>query len=103
MYKLIYFVPVEYKESTKKELFKIGVGRFNNYDSCCFETLGQGQFRPIGDANPFIGKINHIEKVEEYKIELICEDELIKKAIQTLKLVHPYEEVAYDVIKLEEF
>jgi len=103
MYKLIYFVPTEYKESTKEELFKIGVGKFNNYDCCSFETLGQGQFRPIGEANPFIGDINQVEKVQEYRIEMICNDDLIKEAVRTLKFIHPYEEVAYDVIKLEDF
>lgn len=103
MYKLIYFVPIEYKESTKESLFKIGVGRFNNYECCCFETLGVGQFKPIDTANPFIGTVNQIETVEEYRIEMICSDKLIKQAVSTLKSCHPYEEVAYDVIKLEDF
>ena len=103
MYKLIYFVPKEYKESTKESLFKIGVGKFENYESCCFETLGVGQFKPIDAANPFIGQVNQIEKVEEYRVEMICQDDLIRQAVQTLKLKHPYEEVAYEVIKLEDF
>ena len=103
MYKIIYFVPLEYKEVTKNALFDIGVGKFNNYDCCSFETLGVGQFRPIDNATPFIGIKDKIEQVEEYKIEMICSDELIEKAIKTLTNVHPYEEVAYDVIKLENF
>ena len=103
MYKIIYFVPKEYKELTKKSLFDIGVGKFNNYDCCSFETLGVGQFRPIHNANPFIGNIDEIEQVQEYKVEMICNDMLIEKAIETLKNTHPYEEVAYDVIKLEIF
>ena len=103
MYKLIYFVPTEYKELTKESLFQIGVGKYENYECCCFETLGVGQFKPISSANPFIGNLNSIEKVEEYRIEMICTNELIKLAIATLKKNHPYEEVAYDVIKLEDF
>lgn len=103
MYKLIYFVPTEHKELTKKALFEIGVGKFNNYECCSFETLGVGQFKPIGNANPYIGEVNSIEKVEEYRVEMICANEIIQKAVKRLKDVHPYEEVAYDVIKLEEF
>ena len=103
MYKLIYFVPREYKESTKEALFNIGVGKFNNYEFCCFETLGTGQFKPIREANPFIGDIGKIEQVEEYRIEMICINELIQKAVDMLKFAHPYDEVAYDVIKLEDF
>ena len=102
MYKLIYFVPTENKEFTKESLFSIGAGRFNNYECCCFEMLGTGQFKPIDEANPHVGKLDCIEKVEEYKVEMICENHLIKKAVATLKDIHPYEEVAYDVIKLED-
>ena len=103
MYKLSYFVPKEAKEKTKEALFYAGAGKFNNYDCCCFESEGTGQFRALNGANPYIGTIDKIEYVKEYKVEMICEDALIKKAIEALKEAHPYEEVAYEVIKLEEF
>lgn len=103
MYKLNYFVPVDAKEKTKQALFDIGVGRYKNYECCCFESLGVGQFKPIGDANPHLGELQKIEKVQEYKVEMVCCDELIKKAVKVLKETHPYEEVAYEVFKMEEF
>ena len=103
MYKLNYFVPVDAKEKTKEALFDMGVGRYENYECCSFETLGSGQFKPIDAANPHIGKLNEIEIVQEYKVEMICKDGLIEKAVKTLKDVHPYEEVAYEVFKIEEF
>ena len=102
MYKLNYYVPTEAKEKTKEALFNVGVGKFDNYENCAFETLGRGQFKPIGSANPYIGKTGTLEYVEEYKVEMICHDDLIKKAVEVLKEVHPYEEVAYEVIKLED-
>ncbi len=103
MYKLNFFVPTENKETVKKALFGIGVGKYANYDMCAFESIGTGQFRPLDKANPHLGKNNIIEYVEEYKVEMVCEDSLIKKAIETLKKVHPYEEVAFEVIKMERF
>jgi len=103
MYKLNYFVPQDAKEKTKEALFNVGAGQFRNYDCCCFESEGIGQFRPLDGANPYIGKHNKIEYVKEYKVEMICEDKLIKKAVKVLKEAHPYEEVAYEVIKLEDF
>ena len=103
LYKLNYFVPEEAKEATKQALFDIGVGRYENYECCSFETLGTGQFKPIENANPHIGELDKIEKVQEYKVEMICSEELIKKAIETLKEAHPYEEVAYEVFRMEEF
>ncbi|EGG14243.1 hypothetical protein DFA_12013 [Cavenderia fasciculata] len=103
MYKLCFFVPETHLLTVKKALFAMGAGKIGNYDSCCFEFKGQGQFRALPGATPFIGKENIIEVVEEYKVEMVVEDSLIKHAVQTLKLSHPYETVAYDVIKLEEF
>ena len=103
MYKLNYYVPQDSKEKTKEALFNIGVGRYDNYECCCFETQGTGQFKPIEDANPHIGELDKIERVREYKVEMICSDELIREAVKVLKESHPYEEVAYEVFRLEEF
>jgi hypothetical protein len=102
MYKLNFFVPKEDKERVKEALFAIGVGRYENYECCSFETLGAGQFKPTNKANPHIGKLGKIELVAEYKVEMICEEALIKKAIEVLKEVHPYEEVAYEVFRMED-
>lgn len=102
MYKLNYYVPVAAKEKTKQALFDIGVGMFDNYESCSWETLGVGQFKPVGNANPNIGELDRLETLEEYKIEFICSDELIHQAVKTLKEAHPYEEVAYEVFKMED-
>ena len=103
MYKLNFYVPSQNKEEVKNALFKIGVGKFNNYDKCSFETQGIGQFRPIDGANPFLGQLDTVELVKEYKVEMICSDELIHVAIKVLKEAHPYEEVAYEVFKIEKF
>ncbi|MDD3476135.1 MAG: NGG1p interacting factor NIF3 [Sulfurimonas sp.] len=103
MYKLNFFVPTKDKERVKEALFRVGVGRYENYEHCSFETLGSGQFKPIKDAHPHIGQVDILEKVEEYKVEMICSDELIKEAIKVLKETHPYEEVAYEVFRMEVF
>ena len=103
MYKLNFFVPTADKERVKNALFEIGVGRYDNYECCSFETLGTGQFKPMRNADPHIGELGRIERVQEYKVEMICSDELIKKAVEILKEVHPYEEVAYEVLKMEMF
>ena len=102
MYKLNYYVPVKDKEQTKQALFDIGVGMFDNYECCSWETLGDGQFKPVGNANPNIGQLDKLEVLQEYKVELICSDELIHQAVRVLKETHPYEEVAYEVFKMED-
>jgi len=100
MYKICVYVPENSVEKVKKALFDAGAGRVGNYDSCCWQTEGTGQFRPLENSNPSIGSVNQFEQVKELKIELVCEDELVKSAIQAMKQSHPYEEPAYDVWRL---
>ncbi|NOR43421.1 MAG: NGG1p interacting factor NIF3 [Gammaproteobacteria bacterium] len=103
MYKLCVYVPENSVEKVKKALFDSGAGRIGNYDNCCWQTNGTGQFRPLENSNPAIGTINDIEYVPEIKIEMVCENNLIKNAIQAMKDSHPYEEPAFDVWQLTEF
>ncbi|MFT3930301.1 MAG: YqfO family protein [Spongiibacteraceae bacterium] len=101
MYKLCVYVPTSHVEQVKQAMFDAGAGRIGDYDSCCWQVAGQGQFRPLAGANPFIGSQGNIETVEEYKVELVCEDALIADVVAALKQAHPYEEPAYQVWKLE--
>lgn len=103
MVKLNFFVPEEHLESVKQALFAAGAGRIGNYDSCCWQTLGTGQFRPLQGSDPFLGQQGKVEQVAEYKVELVCEDSVIKAVIEALKRSHPYDEPAFDVIKLEDY
>ncbi len=102
MYKICVYVPEDSVEKVKQALFDAGAGRIGNYDCCCWQTEGSGQFRPLENSNPAIGSLNKIEQVNELKIELVCEDDLVKQAIQAIKQSHPYEEPAYDVWRLED-
>ncbi|MCE0733077.1 NGG1p interacting factor NIF3 [Halomonas sp. G15] len=103
MYKLAFFVPVEDAEAVKEAVFATGAGRIGDYEACCFQTRGTGQFRPLEGADPHIGRVGDLERVEELKVELVCEDALIRAAIAALRLAHPYEEPAFDAWRLEPF
>lgn len=101
MYKLSFFVPDTALEQVKQAVFATGAGRIGQYDHCCWQVLGQGQFRPLAGSNPHIGTQGQVERVDEWKVELVCSDELIQQAVAAMKQAHPYEEPAYDVWKLE--
>jgi len=88
--------------SVKKSLFDLGVGQLGDYVECCWQTLGIGQFRPLDSSHPAIGEHQKLAEVKEYKVEMLCQDDLIKKAVQQLILAHPYEEPAYAVFKIED-
>ena len=100
MYKLSFYVPEIALNEVKSALFDVGVGRIGNYDCCCWQVKGEGQFRPLGGSQPYIGSHNEIEMVDEYKVEMICEDHIIEQAVSTLKQAHPYEEPAYETYRI---
>jgi hypothetical protein len=81
-------------------MFEAGAGRIGEYDYCAWQVLGEGQFRPLDGANPYIGKKGEIERVLEYKVEMVCEEEFLKEVIDAMKKAHPYETPAYSVIEL---
>ena len=103
MYKICVFVPETAAESVKQAMFAAGAGKIGAYDSCCWQTNGQGQFRPLNGSSPTIGEKDRIETVAEFRIEMVCADEFIQDTVAALRNSHPYEEPAYDVWKLEDF
>ncbi|HDS0921174.1 TPA: NGG1p interacting factor NIF3 [Pseudomonas putida] len=103
MYKLAFFVPSSHVEVVKAAVFAAGGGRIGDYDHCAWQTLGQGQFRPLDGSQPFLGQTGQVEVVEEWKVELVVADELIAQVVAALKQSHPYETPAYEVWRLAEF
>jgi structural hemagglutinin/hemolysin toxin protein RtxA len=101
MYQLIFYVPVSHLGIVKSALFKAGAGRIGNYDCCAWQTLGEGQFRPLAASNAFIGRKNEMTKIAEYKVEIVCSAENIKAALQALLSSHPYETAAYGVLEIK--
>ncbi len=103
MYKLVFYVPESHHQQVKSAVFSSGAGKQGDYDQCCWQVLGVGQFRPLKDSQPFLGEQGKLEQVPEYRVEMICDDGCIQAAVSALKQSHPYEEPAYDVIHLCDF
>ena len=103
MYKICFYVPVSHTEQVKNAMFASGAGNIGCYSHCAWQILGEGQFLPMSGSQPFLGAENKLEKVSEYKVEMVCDNEHIKAAITALKAAHPYEEPAYQVFRLEAF
>ena len=96
-YKLSFYVPESHLESVKNALFDQGAGHYRGYDQCCWQVRGEGQFRPLPESRPTIGRTGELTRMAEYKVEMICHAAAVKKAVQTLLSIHPYETPAYEV------
>ena len=103
MFKLCCYIPESHVETVKTALFEAGAGRIGNYEHCAWQVLGKGQFRPLAGSKPFIGVQDSLETVAEYRVEMVCADEVIADVIDALRQAHPYEEPAFDVIRVEDF
>lgn len=103
MYKLSFYVPFDDASLVKAAVFEAGAGKIGNYDQCCWETIGTGQFRALPGSNPTLGEIGELEFVKELKVEMVCGQSNIKEVVAALKSAHPYEEPAYEVYRIEDF
>lgn len=101
MKKLAFTVPTESCENVKEAMYQAGAGRFNNYERQCWQTLGEGQWLPLAGSNPAIGTSEVLEKVQEFKVEMFCEDEYAETAINAMLAAHPYEGPQFEVYTIE--
>ncbi|MDR0686956.1 MAG: Nif3-like dinuclear metal center hexameric protein [Dysgonamonadaceae bacterium] len=100
LFKLSVFVPADHAKAVRDALFAAGAGCIGNYDSCSFNTEGQGTFRANEDANPFIGERGKLYTGQEIRIETIIPKGRQRAAIRALLDTHPYEEPAFDLYPL---
>lgn len=99
--KLVTFVPESHAEKVREAIFQAGAGCIGNYDSCSYNTRGEGTFRGGKDSTPFVGEKGQIHYEQEVRIETIFPKHIKGKVIGALLSAHPYEEVAYDIYALE--
>lgn len=98
---LVVYVPKEYVEKVKSALFDVGAGKLDEYEQCCWQTIGIGQFKSSKSSKPFIGKPLNLEKTEEFRLEVILDKNLIEQAREAINNSHPYETPAYHFIEVE--
>ena len=58
---------------------------------------------PLTGSNPHLGKQANLEKVAEWRVEMVVEESVIEAVITALKQAHPYETPAYDVVEVLDF
>jgi len=99
--KLSTFVPKESIEIVRNALFNAGAGAINNYSNCSFTSEGIGTFKGNDQSQPHIGKPNVLELVDENKLEVMVSNQLLPTVLKALIAAHPYEEVAYEVVAIQ--
>lgn len=101
-YKIITYVPIDHANKVRMAMGEVGAGKIGDYSHCSFSVRGVGRFKPEQGAQPVVGTIGQLEEVEEERIEMVCSGEKIGEVLAAMKKAHPYEEVAYEVYKMED-
>lgn len=99
--KLEVYVPTDHADQLKNALFAAGAGSIGFYDECSFSVSGTGTFRPLEHSDPYSGSLNIRENAQEEMISVIFENFKQHQIISAMKAAHPYEEVAYQIMSLE--
>ncbi|GFD96437.1 Nif3-like dinuclear metal center hexameric protein [Tenacibaculum singaporense] len=99
--KLTTYVPFAEANNLREKLFEAGAGNIGNYDNCSFNVEGKGSYRGNENSNPTVGEKGKLMFEEETCITVTFDSYLEGKILSTLFKNHPYEEVAYEVITLD--
>ena len=98
--KLFTFAPADKAEQVRNAIFMAGGGHIGNYSEVSFNAEGTGIFKAGDGANPYVGEVGKLYQEKEIKIEVIIPAFLESKIVAAMIAVHPYEEVAYDIVSL---
>jgi len=100
--KLVVFVPKTHLEKVRSAICGAGAGKIGRYDTCTFGVEGEGSFRGGADTKPFLGKPGKLELAREVRLETVFPRGLKKRVLSAMREAHPYEEIAYDLYRVEQ-
>ena len=98
--KLEIFIPETHLGALQQALQAVDAGHIGNYDSCLSYSKVTGVWRPLDNANAYIGNAGDICQAPELKVEVVCNKENLSKTVAAIKKIHPYEEPVINVIPL---
>jgi dinuclear metal center YbgI/SA1388 family protein len=99
-YKLVTFVPAEHVDAVGRALFDAGAGRIGKYSSCSFRAPGTGTFFGEEGTSPVVGQAGRLEQAPELRLETVVPMARAGEVVRALRTAHPYEEPAFDLVRL---
>jgi len=99
--KLVVFVPKDSVDKVRSAMAEAGAGIIGNYRECSFQVEGCGTFLGVEGSNPSVGESGRLEMVDEVRLEMEFSEDRKRNVIDAMKRTHPYEEVAYDIYRID--
>ncbi|MBI1291503.1 Nif3-like dinuclear metal center hexameric protein [bacterium] len=98
--KYVVYTPATHVDAVIAAVNAAGAGMIGNYSHCTFRTEGTGTYLPHEGAHPSAGQVGKLESAAEVRLECVCPKSRIESLLREVRSVHPYEEIAYDLIPL---
>lgn len=99
-YKLEIYAPESEIVNIRDALISVGAGVVDQYDSVVSVVNISGFWRPLEKSKPVNGLRGVINFGKEVRIDVRCKEEIIQKALNFVKEIHPYEEPMINVLPL---
>lgn len=84
-------VPRTHTEVVREAMAAAGAGQLGAYDSCSFVVPGEGRFRPLAGAQPYLGTVGAVQSVAEDRLEVVAAPRLRRAVAAAVRSAHPYE------------
>jgi hypothetical protein len=94
-------VPESHLAQLRDAVSAAGAGVIGAYTHCSFSAPGVGTFLPDEGAQPFCGETGRVNEEPERRFETLVPKPRLGAVLRAMFQAHPYEEVAYDVLPLE--
>lgn len=102
LFKVVVFGPVECEKEIRKTIETVGSGKVGNYSGWTFCSYGITRVMALPGSSPARGEAGKVEEIKEFRMETACFESELKKLIEEIKLIHPYEVVPIDVFEVVE-
>ncbi|HET6345131.1 MAG TPA: Nif3-like dinuclear metal center hexameric protein [Myxococcota bacterium] len=99
-HKLVFFVPEADCQRVCDALFDAGAGVIGDYTRCSFQNPGQGTFLGGDSTQPTVGTRGKLERASEIRVETVLPLSRLQAVVEALRQSHPYEEPAFDLVRL---
>ena len=98
--KFITYVPEKNLDAIREAVDRAGAGRIGEYTQCSFSWDGEGTFKGAPGTKPAVGRAGALERAQEKRFEVVFPWKALTQVVAAARSVHPYEEMAYDVLEL---
>ena len=100
IFKVTVNVPEEFLERIMDSVNSVMGPVYPGYDRTFSYSPVTGTWRPLEGSSPYKGTIGKIEVSDEIRLEFVVKRNDLRKVIDAIEKIHPYEEPAIDVTKV---